>query len=143
MKKIALLFAILFGMFVSPLYAMKEPVVDEGRIESVIEEAYPHLVDYYEAGLVEVVSMTEETLIDGSKEYNIRYRFVRNYCEDEKEIEGILREKYPRVFGMLRMGLLSDVHVWKYVDQESGEIETGMMYNFREPRRHFGMRAGR
>lgn len=135
MKKIALFIVMMFASL-SLGFAMKEPVVDEAEVEKVIVEAYPHLVDYYEAGVVEVESMTEETLIDGSREYNIRYKFVNSYY-DASELDGVLKKEYPWLYRMNEMGIVKVVCAFRYVDKESGEIKTHVAYKRNMPeRRH-------
>lgn len=142
MKKIALLLTVVFSLFASNAFAMREPVTDNEKISYVISEYYPALVRYYEAGLIEVASLTEETLLDGDTEYNIRYKFVNAYC-DGKELDDVLVKSYPNEYILYKAGMIKDVSVFKYVDRETGEIETHLSYNWvfpsRRPRRPFRM----
>lgn len=134
MKKIALLLTILFGLFVSPLYAMKEPVVDEGKVSEIVHLYYPNLVEYYDEGVMDVVWLYQETLGDGSTQYDIRYKFVNNYYEGE-ELEKVLREQYPDIYMMRRGGFLKDVCAYKFVDKATGKILTYVAYNRAVPER--------
>ena len=141
MKKIALLLIALLTFAVSS-FAMRETVTDSEKISYVISEYYPSLARYYEEGLIQVASLTEETLLDGDTEYNIRYRFVNAYCEG-KELDDVLVKKYPNEYILYKAGMIKDVSVIKYVDRETGEIETHLAYNWvfqpRRPSRHFRM----
>ena len=128
MKRIATIISIVM-MFVSvSAFASREPVVDEERISEVITDCYPWLKDYYEAGVMEVGSLTEETLSDGCVEYNIKYKFTRCFYEG-KELMDVLKEKYPDVYIMKRAGLVKDVVVYRFVDHRTGEIATEVAYN--------------
>ena len=137
MKKIALLLTVVFSLFASNAFAMREPVTDNEKISYVISEYYPALVRYYEAGLIEVASLTEETLLDGDTEYNIRYKFVKNYYGAE-ELDEVLRKEYPVIWMMNDAGIVKNVAVYRYVDKETGEIKTNVTFdrNYRQPRHH-------
>ena len=128
MKKliiIAVMFCTLFGF---NAFAAKEPVTDKQEMAQIINDYYPHLSNYYEEGVITVPSISEETLLDGSTEYNVKYKFVNNYC-DEQETNEILKEKYPRLYGLKKMGLIKNVIAIKYADRETGEILTNVVYN--------------
>jgi uncharacterized membrane protein len=128
--------AALCMLFTVAAFAMKEPVTDEEKISEVITNYYPNLKDYYEAGVISLAYLTEETLLDGSTEYNIRYKFVKSFY-GEDEIDGVLKEKYPQVYNLKRMGLVKNVYVYKFVDGETGEIRTNVGYERVTPRRGF------
>lgn len=132
MKKIVLLLTAMFVFAVSS-FAMREPVSEE-QISTVISEFYPNLSRYYEEGLIKVASLTEETLGDGFVEYNIKYKFVNSYY-DEKEIGEVLERQYPNEFILYKAGLIKDVCIFRYVDKETGEIETNLGYNWAFPQR--------
>ena len=142
MKKIALLLTVVFSLFASNAFAMRETVTDTEKISYVISEYYPSLAQYYEEGLIQVASLTEETLLDGDTEYNVRYRFVNVYCQG-KELDDVLVKKYPNEYILYKAGMIKDVSVIKYVDRDTGEIETHLAYNWvfqpRRPSRHFRM----
>ena len=142
MKHIALLLTALFA-FTFNTFAMRETVTDSEKISYVISEFYPNLAQYYDEGLIQVASLTEETLADGETEYNIRYKFVNAYCEG-KELDDVLVKSYPNEYILYKAGMIKDVSVFKYVDRETGEIETHLSYNWvfptrgrMMPRRHF------
>ena len=134
--------AALCMLFAVAAFAMKEQVTDEEKISEVITNYYPNLKDYYEAGVISLAYLTEETLIDGSTEYNIRYKFVNSfYTEDE--IDGVLKEKYPQVYNLKRMGLVKNVYAYKFVDGETGEIKTNVGYTRNIPERRWSRRFPR
>ena len=78
-----------------------------------------------------------ETLPDGTTEYNIKYRFVRNVYEGDEKVK-VLKECYPDIYALARAGLVKDVLVYKFVDQNTGQIFNQIAYNWSEiwfPRR--------
>ena len=92
MKKIILAIVMAFVMMFSA-NATREPVTDEFKMIDVIENYYPHLKTYFAEGVIKVASLTEETLLDGSTEYNIKYKFV-NSLLNEDELDSLLRTEY-------------------------------------------------
>ena len=131
MKKIFLAIVIaLSSIFAAS--AAKEPITDESKVAEVMTVVYPHLTEYFAEGVLEFASLTEETLLDGDVEYNIKYRFVNcRYGEDE--LNSYLLNNDRRLYRLKRIGIL-DVTALKYVDEKTGEIKTKVLYN-RNPRR--------
>ena len=127
MKRFMIIAALFCTMFTTNAFAMKEPVTDEEKISEVITNYYPNLKDYYEAGVISLAYLTEETLFDGSTEYNIRYKFVNSFY-GEDELDTVLNEKYPQVYNLKRMGLVKNVFAYRFVDRETGEIRTNVGY---------------
>ena len=127
MKKIILAIVMAFVMMFSA-NATREPVTDEFKMIDVIENYYPHLKTYFAEGVIKVASLTEETLLDGSTEYNIKYKFV-NSLLNKDELDSLLRTEYPNIYRMKRFGVIKDVSAIKFVDQETGEIQTKVSYN--------------
>ena len=142
MKKIMIIAALFCTMFTTYAFAMKEPVTDEEKISEVITNYYPNLKDYYEAGVISLAYLTEETLLDGSTEYNIRYKFINSFYKED-EIDGVLKEKYPQVYNLKRMGLVKNVYAYKFVDGETGEIRTNVGYTRNVPERRWPRRPQR
>lgn len=134
--------AALCMLFAVAAFAMKEQVTDEEKISEVITNYYPNLKDYYEAGVISLAHLTEETLLDGSTEYNIRYKFVNSFY-GEDEIDEVLKEKYPQVYNLKRMGLVKNVYAYKFVDGETGEIRTNVGYTRNVPERRWPRRLQR
>ena len=134
MKKIMLAIVVIFTAIFSA-NAARTPSNDEEKVIEVMENYYPHLMTYFAEGVMEIGSLTEEILPDGETEYNIRYRFT-NYQLNEGELNSLLRTKYPEIFYGKQFGFLKDVSAIKYVDKESGEIKTKVVYNRNDrPRR--------
>lgn len=135
MKKFATIIVLMFASIMA--FAMREPVNEPERVSTVINDYYPALRDYYEAGVIDIASLTEEVLADGTTEYNIKYRFVRNVYEGAEKVK-VLKECYPDIYALARAGLVKDVLVYKFVDQNTGQIFNQIAYNWSEiwfPRR--------
>ena len=128
MKKFVLVIGIMLSLISTSAYAAKESIVKEEVISSVIDECYPNLKVYYEAGLLNIKSLTVETLLDGSTEYDIRYNFTKSFCKSE-EAEKILKEEYPILYRLNEDGFIKDVMVYKYVDKTTGEILSQPVFN--------------
>lgn len=134
MKKIFLLLTVALFAAIQ-VNAMPSQVVDETKISEIVSDYYPHLKDYYDAGLLYIDHLNEETLADGRTEYNIRYKFVKNYYGSD-ELDGVLRKEYPVIWIMNDAGIVKNVAVYRYVDKETGEIKTNVTFdrNYRQPR---------
>lgn len=139
MKKIIILAALFCTLFSTTAFAEREPVTDVEKISQVINDYYPGLSGFYEDGLINVQYLMEETLADGSTEYNIRYCFVKKYY-DQTEADKILKEKYPYLYAMKRMGFIKDVGVYRIVNKDTKEIVTNVEYKRAERRMHRPMR---
>ena len=134
MKKMILAMAMAFAAIFSA-NAMRTPINDEEKVIEVIQDYYPHLLNYFAEGVMEIGSLTEEILADGETEYNIRYKFV-NYRLNDGELNSLLKTKYPEIFYGRQFGFLKDVTAIRYVDKETGEIKTKVVYNKNDrPRR--------
>ena len=137
---IAALFCTLFN---TTVFAAKEQITDEQEILKVLADYYPTLKNYYEAGVIEIESLQEETLADGETKYDIKYKLIKNYY-DESEIDNVLKEQYPDIYAMKRMGVIKDVSIYKFVYQDTGDILTNVAYNRNTPNRpDFPMFMGR
>ena len=133
MKKISLLAAIAIAtIFSSSAFAAPEAITDNEKTSEIINECYPGLKAYYETGLMSIESLTEETLADGSTKYDIKYKFVRNFY-DQSEIDDVLKEQYPDIYTMSKIGLLKDIAVYRFVDKDTGDILTNVAYNRNAP----------
>jgi ABC-type cobalt transport system substrate-binding protein len=75
MKKISLLAALVIAsFFAASAYAGQETITDGEKISGIINDYYPELKDYYEAGVMSIESLKEQTLGDGSTEYGLPLR---------------------------------------------------------------------
>ena len=142
MKKIILLAATFCAFFGTVAFAAQETITNDENISKVINECYPGLKDYYEAGVMSVESLQEQTLADGSTEYDIKYKFVKNYY-DQGEIEEVLREQYPDIYGMSKAGIIKDISIYRFVDKGTGKILTNVAYNSTRPQQDRAPRFGR
>lgn len=128
MKKFVLVITIMLSLISVSAYASKESVVESKEVSEIINECYPNLKDYYEAGVLSIESLTRQTLGDGSTEYDIRYKFVNNYYEGE-ELTKVLKEQYPDLYMMSKAGLVKDVSIYRFVDRATGKILNYVAYN--------------
>lgn len=134
MKKIIFIAALFCTLFSTAAFAAKESITDEQKISKVLAEYYPTLKNYYDAGVIEIESLQEETLADGETKYDIKYKLIKNYY-DESEIDNVLKEQYPDIYAMKRMGVIKDVSIFKFVYQDTGDILTNVAYNTAERNR--------
>ena len=136
MKKLVSILAIALVFAVSA-QAAREPIVENEKISEVITNYYPNIAEYYGEGLIKVDALTEDTLADGSTEYNIKYHFTR-YQYTGEELNQVLKEKYQDIYRLKLFGIVKDVAVIKYVDKETGIIIEHVYYNrARQPRHRF------
>ena len=142
MKKISLLAAIAIAtVFATSAYATQETITDAEKISGIINDCYPELKDYYDAGVMSIESLTEETLGDGSTKYDIKYKFVKNYYA-QSEIDDVLKEQYPDIYMMSKAGLLKDISIYRFVDKATGNLLTNVAYNSTIPQREAAPRFG-
>lgn len=73
-------------------------------------------------------SLKEQTLGDGSTEYGIKYKFVKNYY-DQAEIDDVLKAQFPDIYMMSKAGILKDISIYRFVDKNTGKILTNVAYN--------------
>lgn len=136
MKKISFLAAIAIAtVFSTSAFAAPEAITDNEKTSEIINECYPGLKAYYETGVMSIESLTEETLADGSTKYDIKYKFVRNFY-DQSEIDDVLKEQYPDIYMMNKIGLVKDISICRFVDKATGNILTNVAYNRIAPQHH-------
>ena len=128
MKKIVLLAALFCTLFCAQAFAEKRNITDSEEIAKVIGEYYPNLDAYYAAGVIDVDSLYEETLSDGSTKYDIKYKFRKNYYGQD-EIDGVLKNEFPDVYAMKAHGVIKDVSVYRFVEKNTGKVLTNVAYN--------------
>ena len=134
MKKIAFIAALVCTLFCTPAFAEKKNITDGEEIAKVIGEYYPNLDAYYAAGVIDIDSLCEETLADGSTKYDIKYKFRKNYYGQD-EIDGVLRNEFPDVYAMKEHGVIKDVSVYRFVEKNTGKVLTNVAYNRNTDRR--------
>ena len=141
MKKYFVFAAIAFMFFGVSAFAAKDVVTDNGKIATVIDEYFPTIKEYCDAGVITVDRIEEEYLADGSTECSVYYKLVKNFY-DQDEIDTVLKEQYPDIYRMKQKGVIKDVLVYRFLDKNTGEILTEVSYNRNFPKRPFG-RFGR
>ena len=142
MKKISLLAAIaIASVFSTSAFAARETITDSEKISEIINDCYPDLKDYYDTGVMSIESLQQETLADGSTQYDIKYKFVKNYY-DQSEIDDVLKEQYPDIYAMSKTGFLKDISIYRFVDKATGNILTNVAYNRNVPQHDPAPRFG-
>ena len=143
MKKFYLLMAALVGLVVvscgTAKYTSQETITDEAKVSQIINEYYPKLQEYLDAGVVQVASVKEQTLADGETQYDVKYKFINNYYEEE-ELTALLKDRYPDIYWGQKVGRVKDVVAYKFVD-DKGNIATNVSYNNVRPRPFGWLRA--
>ena len=100
----------------------------------VLRAYYPQLFNYYEEGLLQIISMRERLYSNGHREWDIRRRYVKRYITSDREQMYILEHYYPDVFARARRGEVRINKMYGYVDN-SGRIRYKVDYSrVRNPR---------
>lgn len=100
----------------------------------VLRAYYPQLFNYYEEGLLQIISMRERLYSNGHREWDIRRRYVKRYITSDRERMYILERYYPDVFARARRGEVRINKMYGYVDN-SGRIRYKVDYSrVRNPR---------
>lgn len=100
----------------------------------VLRGYYPQLFNYYEEGLLQIISMRERLYSNGHREWDIRRRYVKRYITSDRERMYILERYYPDVFARARRGEVRINKMYGYVDN-SGRIRYKVDYSrVRNPR---------
>ena len=95
---------------------------------AILRANYPQLYNYYEEGLLEIVSMRERLYSNGHREWDIRRRYVKRYITDGREQMRVLQFHYPDVYSMVRRGDARVTQMYGYVDN-SGRIRYKVNYS--------------
>ena len=120
-------------------YTSQETITDEAKVSQIINEYYPKLQEYLDAGVVQVASVKEQTLADGETQYDVKYKFINNYYGEE-ELTALLKDRYPDIYWGQKVGRVKDVVAYKFVD-DKGNIATNVSYNNVRPRPFGWLRA--
>ena len=94
----------------------------------VLRAYYPQLFNYYEEGLLQIISMRERLYSNGHREWDIRRRYVKRYITSDRERMYILERYYPDVFARARRGEVRINKMYGYVDN-SGRIRYKVDYS--------------
>jgi len=109
-------------------------------IENPIEQRmilrvhYPQLYNYYDEGLLQIISMREKIYPGGRKDWDIKRRYVRRYITDERQQMRILMRYYPDVWQLTRYGSARVREMYEYVDN-GGQIRYKVKWDRVRPKK--------
>ena len=83
---------------------------------AILRLHYPQLYNYYDEGLLEIISMREKIYPGGRKDWDIRRRYVRRYITNERQQLRVLQRYYPDVYELARHGAARVREMYEYVD---------------------------
>ena len=95
---------------------------------AILRAYYPQLYNYYEEGLLQIVSMRERIYPNGRRDWDIKRRYVKRYITSDREQMYILERYYPDVFARARRGEVRINKMYGYVDN-SGRIRYKVDYS--------------
>jgi len=111
----------------SPTYYHPNRVTGYRYVENPLEQRailrlhYPQLYNYYDEGLLQIISMREKIYPGGRKDWDIRRRYVRRYITDQRQQMRVLQRYYPDVYELVRHRAARVREIYEYVDN-SGRI---------------------
>lgn len=103
-------------------YVSQRTVLEMDEISYVLYNYYPQLHEYYMEGVLAVTSLKEATLADGTKDYKVKYRFIKYHYPNFNDRMDALREYYPEIYDMYVSGVIELTSFYKYVDRNTGLI---------------------
>ena len=83
---------------------------------AILRANYPQLYNYYDEGVLQIVSMKEKIYPGGRKDWDIKHRFVRRYITDSRQQMRVLQRYYPDVYELARRGSAVVREIYEYVD---------------------------
>lgn len=118
---ISLFFILLIGL-VSCATALKagtskRSIKDKWEQRAIFRAEYPHLRTHLNEGLINIYRVTEITRQDGSRDYKIRYKFIRKHFTDYSERMSVLKENFPEIYQMYSNGAVIVNDLYEYVDR--------------------------
>ena len=129
MKKLCLLFTLLLMLTsCAATYKTTRTVKEMDEISLVLSEYYPQLYTYYIEGVLEVASVKEVVVEDGSPAYNVKYRFIKYYYHNHTEMMEILKNEFPELYQMYVNGVIEVTGMYKYVEKDTGVIRNHVSY---------------
>ena len=129
MKKLCLLFTLLLMLTsCAATYKTTRTVKEMDEIALVLSEYYPQLYTYYIEGVLEVASVKEVVVEDGSPAYNVKYRFINYYYHNQTEMMEILKNEFPELYQMYVNGVIEVTGMYKYVEKDTGVIRNHVSY---------------
>ena len=132
MKKFSLLLVLISSMiFIScatASYANQRRVKEMDEISYVLANHYPQLYTYYMEGVLDVDSMKEVVLEDGTVDYKVKYHFMKYYYRNHSEMMEVLKNHFPELYQMYLNGVIDITGIYKYVDKDTGVIRNHVLY---------------
>ena len=113
----------------STQHVVHTDIVEIDEVAYVLENYYPELFYYYMEGVLQVKSIRENVLANGTVDYDINYEFVRYYYRTYREQMDVLKEYYPELYRRYWNGTIHINSIYKYVDRQSGTIEYSVSYS--------------
>lgn len=130
MKRFLIILALtLMVSCASTQHVVRTDIVEIDEVAYVLENYYPELFYYYMEGVLQVKSIRENVLADGTVDYDINYEFVRYYYRTYREQMDVLKEYYPELYRRYWNGTIHINSIYKYVDRQSGTIEYSVSYS--------------
>ena len=109
-------------------YLSRRNVYEMDEISYVLANYYPQLHYYYMEGVLDIDSMKEVTLEDGTLDYKIKYHFIRYYYRNYSERMEIMKVHFPELYQMYTNGVIEVNSLYKYVEKSTGKIRHHISY---------------
>ena len=109
-------------------YASRRTVNEMDEISYVLANYYPQLHTYYMEGVLDVDSMKEVVLEDGTVDYKIKYHFMRYYYRNYSDRIDALKLHFPELYEMFVSGVIEINSLYKYVEKDTGVIRHHCSY---------------
>lgn len=109
-------------------YANQRRVNEMDEISYVLANHYPQLYTYYMEGVLDVDSMKEVVLEDGTVDYKVKYHFMKYYYRNYSEMMEVLKNHFPELYQMYLNGVIEVTGIYKYVDRDTGVIRNHVLY---------------
>lgn len=103
----------------------------QDEVYYILTTTNPRLAEYYSEGVLKINSI-DEIYVDGRKQYDVDYEFIRFYPTTYSDKVNILSIYYPEISRMYVNGLIDIIYLYKGVNEATGEIECHVSY-----RRHY------
>lgn len=104
-------------------YVSEREIDRMDEISTILRNYSPQLHDYFMEGVLDVISIKEVTLKDGTVDYRIRTSYLKYYYPNRDERLGAIKEYFPDIYRLYMDGYLDIVDFYKYVDKNDGQIK--------------------
>ena len=110
-------------------YASRRTVNEMDEISYVLANYYPQLHEYYMEGVLDVTSLREVVLEDGTVDYKVKYHFIRYYYRNQADRMDALKLHFPELYEMYVSGVIEINSLYKYVEKDTGRIRHHCSYS--------------